>query len=432
MMRSMFSGVSGLRGHQTWMDVIGNNISNVNTVGFKASRVTFQEIFSQTMRTAVSPAIGGTRGGINPQQVGLGMSIASVDVVHQRGSVQRTDNMNDLAIDGEGFFVLSEGDRRFFTRAGNFRLDVGGYFTSPNGLKVLGWTGEDMATRLQATARPINLANQNMAAMATDRIVFQGNLDSRTLEDGIVRHGVTLFDSLGGQHRVDFVFEKQATPVNTWGVTIEPEAGGAIAGPIAVPPVPPTPIPIGTITFNANGTIEAASETPLTSNVTFALNDAFTGAEDIVIPMDNLIFDSNRFTQYAVESSVRASEVSGYTAGSLTSLSIDNVGRIIGVFSNGQLNELAQIAMARFNNPSGLMKTGDNLFEDTVNAGFLGLDAAGSAGRGLVSPGALEMSNVDLAKEFTDMIVAQRGFQANSRIITTSDELLQELVNLKR
>ncbi len=124
--------------------------------------------------------------------------------------------------------------------------------------------------------------------------------------------------------------------------------------------------------------------------------------------------------------------MSGYAAGSLTSLSIDNVGRVIGVFSNGQLNELALLSIARFNNPSGLMKIGDNLFEDTVNAGYLGLDAGGIAGRGLLSPGTLEMSNVDLAKEFTDMIVAQRGFQANSRIITTSDELLQELVNLKR
>lgn len=424
MMRSMFSGVSGLRAHQTWMDVIGNNISNVNTIGFKSSRVTFQEIFNQNLRTAVSPAPGGGRGGINPQQVGLGMSIASVDVMHQRGSVQRTDNMTDLAIDGEGFFALAEGDRRFFTRAGNLRLDVGGHLTVPNGMKVLGWTGNDMAGRLQATAQPINLANQFMAASATDRIVFQGNLDSRVPVAGTIRHGVTLFDSQGGQHRVDFVLTKAALPAtNRWNITIEPQAGGAIT--------PTTPIPAGALQFRADGSLDVAAST-MPPALTFALDDARTGAADIAIPAGSTIFDPQRFTQYAVEASVRAAEVSGYAAGSLTSLSIDNVGRVIGVFSNGQLNELALLSIARFNNPSGLMKIGDNLFEDTVNAGYLGLDAGGIAGRGLLSPGTLEMSNVDLAKEFTDMIVAQRGFQANSRIITTSDELLQELVNLKR
>jgi len=436
MMRSMFSGVSGLRAHQTWMDVIGNNISNVNTVGFKASRVTFQEIFSQTLRNAVSPSPGGGRGGINPQQVGLGMAIASVDVMQRRGSVQRTDNMTDLAIDGEGFFALSDGASRFFTRAGNLRMDVGGYLTVPNGMKVMGWSGNDVAARLQATVQPINLANQFMAASETDRIVFQGNLDSRTAVGESVRHGVTLFDSLGGEHRVDFVFEKTAS--NAWNATIVPERGGAID--TSLPPDPPmTPIDVGDLVFDAYGALDVGAST-FPGPVTLDLDDTMTGAGYIDIqtfdadgnPIGNIIFDPERLTQYAVESSVRAAEVSGYPAGSLTSLSVDNAGRVIGVFSNGQLNELALLAVANFNNPSGLMKIGDNLFENTVNSGFLGLDAAGSAGRGMISPGTLEMSNVDLAKEFTDMIVAQRGFQANSRIITTSDEMLQELVNIKR
>jgi len=420
MMRSMFSGVSGLRAHQTWMDVIGNNISNVNTVGFKASRVTFQEIFSQTLRNAVSPSPDGGRGGINPQQVGLGMAIASVDVMQQRGSVQRTDNMTDLAIDGEGFFTLSDGDSRFFTRAGNLRMDVGGYLTVPNGMKVMGWSGDDVAARLQATAQPINLANQFMAAAPTNRIVFQGNLDSRTAAGESIRHGVTLFDSLGGEHRADFVFTKSAT-VNQWDVTIETES-------VAIQTMLPDPLGVS-LTFDSDGSFDTSSGG---TDLTFTLDPAITGAATIEILAADLVFDPDRLTQYAVESSVRAAEVSGYPAGSLTSLSVDNAGRVIGVFSNGQLNELALLAVANFNNPSGLMKIGDNLFENTVNSGFLGLDAAGSAGRGMISPGTLEMSNVDLAKEFTDMIVAQRGFQANSRIITTSDEMLQELVNIKR
>jgi flagellar hook protein FlgE len=443
------------------MDVIGNNISNVNTIGYKASRVTFQEIFSQTLRTAVSPSPDGDRGGINPQQVGLGISIASIDVLHQRGSVQRTDNMTDLAIDGEGFFALADGDRRFFTRAGNLRLDVGGYLTVPNGMKVLGWSGNDRAEKLQATAQPINLANQFMAAAPTDRIVFQGNLDSRLAVGESIRHGVTLFDSLGGEHRVDFVFTRQATVAGTptltpWTVAMVAERGGAITainGVTATPAVPADPmplIPLATLNFDEYGRLVVGLDgVTMVPEITFTLDDAMTGSADIVIPETivrrtpppggaditlegNTIFDLERFTQYAVESSVRASEVSGFPAGSLTSLSINNAGSVIGVFSNGQLNELALLAIANFNNPSGLMKLGDNLFENTVNAGYLGLDTAGLAGRGQISPGTLEMSNVDLAKEFTDMIVAQRGFQANSRIITTSDELLQELVNIKR
>lgn len=438
MMRSMFSGVSGLRAHQTWMDVIGNNISNVNTVGFKASRVTFQEIFSQTLRNAVSPSPDGGRGGINPQQIGLGMAIASVDVMQRRGSVQRTDNMTDLAIDGEGFFALSDGASRFFTRAGNLRMDVGGYLTVPNGMKVMGWSGDDVAARLQATAQPINLANQFMAAAPTNRIVFQGNLDSRTAAGESIRHGVTLFDSLGGEHRADFVFTKvpptgtPPDPLNTWDVTIVHEGGGTITGITSVAP-PVVTSPVFRLSFDSDGGLIVPTPPGTTPPpITFLLNDAITGAADITIPVADLVFDPDRLTQYAVESSVRAAEVSGYPAGSLTSLSVDNAGRVIGVFSNGQLNELALLAVANFNNPSGLMKIGDNLFENTVNSGFLGLDAAGSAGRGMISPGTLEMSNVDLAKEFTDMIVAQRGFQANSRIITTSDEMLQELVNIKR
>jgi flagellar hook protein FlgE len=290
-------------------------------------------------------------------------------------------------------------------------------------MKVLGWTGADMDAKLQATAQPINLANQFMAASPTDRIAFQGNLDSRTAVGESIRHGVTLFDSLGGEHRVDFVFEKAAS--NEWAVTIEPEIGGAITA------VAPSPLG-ATLVFNPDGSLDVTGSTFPATQIEFTLNPAVTGAANIIIPVANLVFDEERLTQYAVESSVRASEVSGYPAGSLTSLSLDNAGKVIGVFSNGQLNELALLAIANFNNPSGLTKIGDNLFENTVNSGFLGLDAAGFAGRGMVSPGTLEMSNVDLAKEFTDMIVAQRGFQANSRIITTSDELLQELVNIKR
>ena len=220
-------------------------------------------------------------------------------------------------------------------------MDVGGYLTVPNGMKALGWSGGDIAGRLQATAQPINLANQFMAASATDRITFQGNLDSRTEEGGVVRHAVTLFDSLGGQHRADFVFTKEAT-ANTWVVTIEPERGGAI-DPSIPPDTAPTPTPVGTISFNPDGSMlvtDPPTDFP-SAVITFDLDDGFTGAADVVFEPGSIIFDPERLTQYAVDTSVRAAEVSGYAAGSLTSLNIDNAGRVIGVFSNGQLNELA-------------------------------------------------------------------------------------------
>ncbi len=270
MLRSLYSGVSGLKNHQIRMDVIGNNISNVNTSGFKSSRVIFSDIYSQTLR----PASAGTAttGGTNPVQVGLGVTIAAIDVMHTRTGAQYTGAPLDVSIEGDGFFVVNDGYNNFFTRTGSFKTDDNNFLVTPSGMRVQS---------------------------------------------------------------------------------------------LATPPA--------------------------------------TGTADVQIP-------------------------AGYF-----DVSIDKTGAIVGIDSATNTKQtIGHICLATFNNQNALEKVGESLYRESANSGTPNYENPGTAGSAYLNPGALEMSNVDLAQEFTDMIITQRGFQANSRIITTSDQLLEELVNLKR
>ncbi|HHU64386.1 MAG TPA: flagellar hook protein FlgE [Clostridiales bacterium] len=434
MMRSMFSGVSGLRAHQIKMDVIGNNIANVNTVGFKSSRVTFQEIYSQTLKAASAP--GGGRGGVNPQQVGLGVAVASVDVLHEGRNVQRTDNPKDLAIEGDGFFIVSDGTSNRYTRAGNFDIDTNGYLVFPGGLYVLGWT-EKQNGEIDTSAVPgrINLTNIVMPAQATDYIEFQGNLDANLEIGKEVPYSLTVFDSQGGEHQLTVNFTK--TAANTWDLSFIVPEGYTING-MGYPGV----VNYGTLRFDNAGKL--VSVTPDTGLTSIDIVTPDPGVDVITLQATNfdinnppvqqngIRFDLEKFTQTKDPSTVKVVDVSGHRAGTLDAISFDNFGRVIGTFSNGRIDTVAEIAIARFSNPAGLAKVANNLYQNTSNSGEPLIGRAGVDGRGTINPGALEMSNVDLSKEFTEMIITQRGFQANSRIITTSDEMLQELVNLKR
>lgn len=412
MMRSLYSGISGLRVHQTQMDVIGNNIANVNTVAFKASRVTFQEILNQTIKNASGPSQVGGRGGTNPQQIGLGVSVGTIDVLHISTGVQRTDRATDLAIDGEGFFMVSDGENVYYTRAGNFDIDVNGDLVYPGGLKVLGWntlvtdptTGQQYVDTA-GTPGPINLLNLSMPAKATDMVKFEGNLDASLAVGETVQYSFAVFDSLGNEHKLNIVFQKSSPNNWTWQIIAPTGVSGGS----------------GTLQFDQNGKLTGG----LTASATITPT---TGAAQINL---NIEFDGTKFTQYANSTTVNAI-ANGYTSGVLNSISIDSEGRVIGYYTNGQSREDAVLAIATFTNPAGLNKVGNNLYQHSTNSGYPLYGRAGVGGRGTIIAGALEMSNVDLAKEFTDMIVAQRGFQANSRIITVADEMLQELVNLKR
>ena len=412
MMRSMFSGVTGLRNHQIKMDVIGNNIANVNTVGFKKSRVTFQDTLSQTMRGAAAPQ--GNRGGTNPMQVGLGMTIASIDTIHSPSSAESTGNMTDMAIEGDGYFILQgEGLDQYYTRAGNFGFDTNGNLVNTaNGLKVLGWQTDDFklpSDRSPQDIGPIQIRKGMMVQPSdTTEVYFSKNLNAETESGGSYSIPFKVYDSLGCAHNLMITFTKSTTTDNEWEYTITSSDGTISDGN-------------GTITFAEDGKYESGNPT---TNVTLDPNN---GASVI-----SFSIDFSGVTQYAKETNIDMTYQDGYAAGTLTGITVDTSGVITGIFDNGRSWPLAQVAIANFDNPAGLIKAGQNMYRSSNNSGEPQIGESGTGGRGTIAPGYLEMSNVDLSEEFTQMIITQRGFQANSRIITASDEMLQELINIKR
>lgn len=404
MLRSLFAGVSGLRSHQVRMDVIGNNIANVNTVGFKASRVNFAEALSQTIRGAQAPSEA--RGGMNPMQVGLGVQVGGVDTLFTQGNLQYTGNLTDLAIQGDGFLMVGDGLRQFYTRDGAIVMDADGNLVhASSGLRLLGWRAD--ATGTVDTAGPLSSlripVGTQIPPKATESVLFEGNLQAQgTVGDQWVTTA-TVFDSLGNPLELVVEFEKTATNEWTWTARYDG-----------------TDVGTGVLTFDASGLVTGGG----TASVSF---DPNTGGDLL-----NLSLDFTALTQYGGSSTVALRSQDGYATGSLESFAIDGNGVITGLYSNGRTQVIGQVAMALFPNPGGLLKAGNNLYAESSNSGPAAVGEAGSGGRGSLTAGALEMSNVDLAQEFTNMITAQRGFQANARVITTSDELLQELISLRR
>lgn len=445
MMRSMFSGVSGLRVHQTKMDVIGNNIANVNTTAFKSSRVTFNEIFSQTLQGASGASAQTGRGGRNPMQVGLGVNVASVDTLMTTGASQRTDNPFDLMIDGDGFFVVGDESGTYFTRAGALRKDDDGNLVIPNGMKVKGWPATSDGTAIQRgnvvdlkLDKPENLS---AAPEATTHLRLEGNISTANRNEPISVE-LQFYDSLGNLYSGNFEIAYDSTSAKwklqipedleivdtngqkytlkglTGGSTIEiafdskgnfDAANSTGQGIFTIANAGGNAFDLSSTTDLVSGTPIKSTIGPLTVNVTGLTQ--YNQKTDI----DPLMGDSNGLG-------------AGRAAGKLNGYSIGSDGIIIGQYSNGQQKILGQVVVATFRNPAGLEKVGDNLFAATANSG----EFDGIGEEPVLLGGVLEMSNVDLSKEFTEMITTQRGFQANSRIITASDEMLQELVNLKR
>lgn len=418
-MRSMYSGVSGLRAHQIKMDVIGNNIANVNTVGYKRGQVTFQEVFSQVVRGAGAPQ--GGKGGTNPQQVGLGLKIGSINTIHTKGATQRTENPTDLMIDGQGYFMVTDDEafeNKYFTRAGNFDLDRDGYLVTADGFKVLGLNENgDLA--------PIRINRTETAPpKASTKIDFTGNIDSRLIandpEKGIFKTDTTIKDSLGNSYKVNYEFKK--TDDNKWTVSVTSVKDLASGSEITVDPTKSSM----DLEFDTEGNLNTS---PANFELDFPDDLAFSFGNDKTTNIITVNLEG--ITQFANDSDL-VGKADGKSSGSLDGFSIDAAGVITGSFTNGTTKTLGQIALAKFDNPSGLQKIGNNFFQSSPNSGVAQVGKPGTSGFGAMNPGTLEMSNVDLSLEFTEMITTQRGFQANSRIITTSDEMLQELVNMKR
>lgn len=410
MQRSLFTAVTGLRNHQVKMDVIGNNISNVNTTAFKGGRVRFQDILSQNIRGASAPQLG--RGGINPAQVGLGMSIGAIDTIHTQGSLQNTGRATDLAIQGNGFFVVSDGSSRFYTRDGAFSLGADGdLVNAANGFKPLGWTADNSGNiNTNSPLGPLNIPiGHKVTTRATANLTFNANLDASAPANTTHTAEVLVYDSQGGLHMLETTFRKTAT--NAWSWTTDwRNTAGVLQG---------TAVGSGTVQFDSFGNMTQQTGGPISFTPTGA-------AAMAVAP------DFRGVTQVVGLSNALVRYQDGFPVGELESFMIGKTGVISGVYTNGLVRELGQVALAAFPNPEGLMKAAANMYQVSSNSGQPRIGGAGMEGRGIIETATLEMSNVDLSYEFTEMITTSRAFQANSRVITSSDDLLQEVVNLKR
>lgn len=457
MMRSLFSGVSGLKNHQTRMDVIGHNISNVNTYGYKTSRVTFQDMLSQTLSGAAKPEEN--KGGVNPRQVGLGMTIASIDRIFTQGSLQTTGNQTDLAISGDGFFVVAEGDKNYYTRAGNFALDRDGMLVNPaNGLRVQGWMattnerGEKVANPSGTPEDIIIPIYGKVDARETSYVKYKCNLDSKMpvvppnatgnmRASAGVTTNIDVYDKLGNNHRMTMTFWRTGTNQWTASAAITDSLGQMTLDVPAGANQPNQANPSSRINlrFTPEGRLVSVADDSSPDELNqgdLVVNASYRMAGDPTVRTIKLDLGKagllEGVTQFSSQSTTKAVEQDGYTMGYMESFNIDDSGVITGVYSNGTKQTVGQVAMAVFNNPMGLTAVGENLFEVSNNSGLANMGAASQGGRGKMVAGTLEMSNVDLSDQFTDMIITQRGFQANSRTITTSDQMLQELINLKR
>ena len=577
MMRSLFSGVSGLKSHQTRMDTIGNNIANVNTTGFKSSRTTFADTLSQTMTGASSPS--GNLGGTNPKQIGLGTGVASIDMIFTDGSVQSTGKNTDLCLSGNGLFVVNNGNQRFYTRDGAFEFDAEGNYVLPgSGLFVQGWMGENGTINTSGAAGNIQIAaGKSMAAAASSIATYANNLNaaaltiksisggtvtnyttteytnatqgsltattdakvSLTLADGTTKADLTTgsytvgdiyklasyttaadgtvtltsgqtatltlsdgttqtvstgsfkvgdtysgtttisaisvqttidkvtqktpseseavsgtpvtltmsdgskvtetsgkykvgnslpvtttltaYDTLGNAHSIPVYFTKtktDSTTGNQWTVSVATDGSGKATikeddGTETVITMPDT-----ILQFTTDGKLDSGS-----SSVDLTLQNGAQASQSITLVMDSL-------TQYAGNSTING-KANGNAAGTLSSVSVDSSGIITGTYTNGVKQAEAQVAIAQFTNASGLLKTGNSLYQESNNSGTANIKTAADLGV-TITPSALEMSNVDIANEFSDMIVTQRGFQSNSKIITVGDEMLETMINMKR
>lgn len=422
MLRSMYSGVSGLRSHQVFLDTVGNNIANVNTTGYKSSSVIFSDMLSQILSGAGAPT--GFAGGTNPAQVGLGTQIAGIQTSFTQGAVQLTGRSTDMAIQGDGFFVTEMDGQRMYTRAGALSFDANGSLVAPNGAIIQGWqAAPDGTIDTNAPIGDLGIPiGQILAPRASSEIMIGGNLPADAAVGDTVITTIDVVDDQGATFPVTITWEK--TAANAWGMSAtmpDPGTPGATVDVIAAPGTP--------VTF------DPATGLPTPANLTFTAGQLgvgggqFTG--DITVGF-GAPGDADGLVQFAGETTMSAISQDGAEIGFLRSFNIDATGVVSGVFSNGLRRNLGQIALANFNNPAGLERAGDTSFTPTANSGEPQFGVAGQGNLGSIAGGTVEMSNVDLAAEFTNMISAQRGFQANSRVITASDEILQDLVNLKR
>jgi len=409
MIGSLFAGISGLNANSTAMTVIGDNIANVNTTAFKSNRASFANVLSQSL------------GGGGGSDIGRGVDFWGTTPVWSQGSLENTSSPMDMAINGRGFFeVMDESGSSFYTRAGEFTFNNDGQLINPDGLVLQGYAVQSVApdgTLTLGSISDIQIPTESTTPpSATTEFSVDVNLNSGALVGDTYSTTITVYDSLGNDIPMSIDFVKTGNNAWTW------QASSSLA--TAVTPAGPT-----AITFDP-----ATGELTTGTDPTIAL----TLSNGAVMPAlawdlyDAANVTNGDITQYASPSTTSFQTQDGYPAGMLRSVSVDEAGVVTGAYSNGQLVPLFQVALVDFPSYYGLDKMGNNLYSASLESGDAMPGIPGTGRLGSISPSSIEMSNVDLAQEFVKMITTQRAFQANSRVITTSDEILNELINIKR
>lgn len=444
MLRNLYSAVSGLKAHQTKMDVIGNNIANVNTTGFKKGQVNFSDMMYQQLGEASAPSAN--LGGKNGISIGLGTKVSSVNTVFSQGALVTTGRSTDLAIENDGFFVVSNGQELFYTRNGNFGIDQQGNLVTAEGYRVLGKM-EGGESELQPIRIPLG---DTLPPTKTANVVLGNNLKASTEVGGIHNTSIEVFDNLGTSHIIKTEFKKTAND-GEWTVTMSLDPASPMIKKWLADNVPnydslstaakQTALEdannallsnrTSTIIFNAKGVLDTAKTQQANgtngNNLIKTLSFTPPGAENLSID-----FDISTMTQYSSNSTATAKSQDGNPAGTIKSITFDSNGSVYGVFSGGYAKEIGQLTLASFTNNEGLKASGNSLYTKTNNSGEPVYGTANSEGKGSIAVGYLEASNVDISQEVTDMITTQRGYSMNAKMITVADEMLQELVSIKR
>jgi flagellar hook protein FlgE len=404
--------LSGLTASSTALAAIANNLANLNTVGYKQSRVTFRDLFYRTV---------GTTGAGDPIQTGAGVAVGTIGTNFTGGSTDSSGVATDVAISGDGFFVVEKDGVRQYTRAGNFTVDPEGFLTTQDGQRVLAYQATSGTLNPALGLAPIQLGKgQINPPNPTSYVQMKSNLDAGAqVGDPPYSSQMVVYDSLGSSHALTFQFSKTAANEWTYNITIPATDVGTIGAPVS--------IKNGTLQFDGNGQL-----TSPTSDITgLTITGLVSGASNLTFDWRILENGAGMLTQMAATSNVASTYQNGFSSGSLLDFSIGGDGVIQGSFTNGT-KVLGQIALANFANLQGLDREGHNCFGATLASGQAVIGAPSTGGRGTLAGGALELSNVDIASEFASLITAQRGFQANARVITAFDEITQETINLKR
>jgi len=418
-------GVTGLNAAGSSMGVIGDNIANAGTYGFKSSRAEFQDLLANSLR--------GIDGG---DQMGSGTKLSHITPQFVQGTVTRTQNITDLAINGNGFFVADAPFGKAYTRDGAFQFDKEGYMTTADGYKITGFLADDNGEINNKTG-PIKLGNTNIPATPTSELKMSINLDSREKakvfdpnnpeKTSNFNTSVTIYDSVGTARLVTLYFNKQSDG-SGWDYHAMVDGADAANG------IPGKMMEManGKLKFNAKGFLD--EEVPGLNSFNF--NNGAQPGQQIAFDFGASLKEGgtglDAATQFGSKSSVARHSQNGSTAATLSSMSFNDNGVLTAVYDNGVQRDLAQITIAKFENNQGLFKTGKNLFKETRKSGQAALGKPGADGRGEVISKSLEQSNVDIAGEFINLMAAQRNFQANTKTITTSDQMLQEVLNIKR